>query len=262
MAEFARPYPALSFFDAAINAPAEDIEKVAYLASKSGTPNDPEAAECWAGLSRWIADFIETRRKGEPRGDVVDAVIDAEIEGRPITDEEIVGTVQLLILGGLETTAGALGSMMIRFCRQPEVADALRSDPASIPRAVEELLRLDGPFIAIARTATRDTEIQGRPIKKGEKVIIYWAAACRDESEFPDPDRFDLDRESNRHLAFGAGPHRCAGSNLARLNLKVALEELLPRLADLRLQDGADIHFHSTFNRAPRSVPITFTPAG
>jgi cytochrome P450 len=262
MAEFARPYPALSFFDAAINAPAGDIEKVAYLASKSGTPNDPEAAECWAGLSRWIADFIETRRKGQPRGDVVDAVINAEIEGRAITDEEIVGTVQLLILGGLETTAGALGSMMIRFGRQPEVADALRSDPASIPRAVEELLRLDGPFIAIARTATRDTEIKGRPIKKGEKVIIYWAAACRDESEFPDPDRFDPDRESNRHLAFGAGPHRCAGSNLARLNLKVALEELLPRLTDLRLQDGADIHFHSTFNRAPLSVPIRFTPAG
>jgi cytochrome P450 len=259
MADFARPYPALSFFDVAINAPADDIEKVAYLASKSGLPNDPEAAACWVGLSEWIHDFVEERRRGQPRGDVVDAIVNAEIEGRPITQEEIIGTVQLLILGGLETTAGALGSMMIRFCRHPEVAEVLRREPALIPRAVEELLRLDGPFISIARTVMCDTEVGGHQIKAGEKVIIYWASADRDESEFPDPDVFDLDRTSNRHLAFGAGPHRCAGSNLARLNLRVALEELLPRLQDLRLRDGADIHFHSTFNRAPLSVPITFS---
>ena len=105
MADFARPYPALSFFDVAINAPAGDIERVAYLASKSGSPNDPEAAACWAGLSAWINDFVEERRRAKPRGDVVDAVLNAEIEGRPITQDEIVGTVQLLILGGLETTA-------------------------------------------------------------------------------------------------------------------------------------------------------------
>jgi cytochrome P450 len=261
MADFARPYPALSFFDVAINAPAGDIEKVAYLASKSGSPNDPEAAACWTGLSEWINDFVEERRRGQPRGDVVDAVVNAEIEGRPITQEEIIGTVQLLILGGLETTAGALGSMMIRFCREPEIPDLLRRQPGLIPRAVEELLRLDGPFISITRTVTVDTEIGGHQVKKGEKVIIYWASADRDESEFPDPDAFDLDRKSNRHLAFGAGPHRCAGSNLARLNLRVALEELLPRLQDLRLQDGADIRFHSTFNRAPLSVPISFSAA-
>jgi cytochrome P450 len=211
------------------------------------------------GLSEWIHEFVEERRGAEPRGDVVDAIVNAEIEGRPITQEEIIGTVQLLILGGLETTAGALGSMMIRFCRHPEVAETLRREPALIPRAVEELLRLDGPFIAIARTVMCDTEIGGHQIKAGEKVIIYWASADRDESEFPDPDVFDLDRTSNRHLAFGAGPHRCAGSNLARLNLRVALEELLPRLQDLGLRDDADIHFHSTFNRAPLSVPITFT---
>jgi cytochrome P450 len=261
MAEFARPYPALSFFEAAINAPAGDIEKVAYMASKSSTPNDPEAAACWAGLSEWINDFIEQRRQGGPKGDVVDAVIEAEVEGRPITQEEIIGTVQLLILGGLETTAGALGSMMIRFCQDPSIPDLLRSRPDSIPAAVEELLRLDGPFIAITRTAMRDSDLGGKAIKKGDKVIIYWASANRDESEFPDADQFHLDRASNRHLAFGAGPHRCAGSNLARLNLRIALEELLPRLRDLRLDEGADIHFHSTFNRAPLSVPVTFRAA-
>jgi cytochrome P450 len=259
MADFARPYPALSFFDVAINAPVDDVEKVAYLASKSGTPNDPEAAACWAGLSEWISGFIDQRSSQAFRGDVVDAIINAEVEGRPITREEIIGTVQLLILGGLETTAGALGAMMIRFCEQPEIADRLRRDPELISRSIEELLRLDGPFISIARTAQRDTDIDGHLIQEGEKVIIYWASADRDESEFACPDDFDLDRKANRHLAFGAGPHRCAGSNLARLNLRVALEEMLPRLQDLRLA-GGDIRFHSTFNRAPLSVPITFTP--
>lgn len=262
MAAFARPYPARSFFDVAINAPADQVERVAYLASKSGSPNDPDAAACWAGLSEWIGDFVEQRRRGDPRGDVVDAVIAAEIEGRPITQEEIIGTVQLLILGGLETTAGALGAMMIRFCREPDVADLLRRRTELIPAAVEEMLRLDGPFICVARTAVADAELAGQPIAAGDKVLISWAAANRDDREFPDPDRFDPERASNRHLAFGAGPHRCAGSHLARLNLRVAVEELLARLQDLRIPDGADIAFHSTFNRAPLAVPIEFTPAG
>jgi cytochrome P450 len=91
-------------------------------------------------------------------------------------------------------------------------------------------------------------------------VIIYWASANHDEAEFPEPDAFDLDRPANRHIAFGAGPHRCVGSNLARMNLRVALDEIVRRLSDIRLKRGADIDFHSTYNRAPLSVPITFTP--
>jgi cytochrome P450 len=260
MADFARPYPALSFFDVAINAPADQVERVAYLASKSGAPKDPDAAACWLGLSQWINDFLAERRRQPPKGDVVDAVLSAEIEGRPITHDEIIGTVQLLILGGLETTAGALGQIMLRFCRQPEIPAMLREKPDLLPYAVEELLRLDGPFVEITRTVTRDTEIDGHQLKRGEKVIIYWASANRDEAEFPDSELFVPDRASNRHVAFGVGPHRCAGSNLARMNLRIALEAVLARLDDLRLQDGAEIHFHPTVNRAPVAVPITFTP--
>ena len=187
------------------------------------------------------------------------ACLDAEIEGRPITHDEVVGIILLLILGGLETTTGALGHMMIRFSRQPEIQTLLRDRPELIPSGVEELLRLDGPFIAITRTATRDVEIGSRQIKRGDKVIIYWASADRDEEEFPEADRFDLGRLSNRHLAFGLGPHRCAGSNLARMNLRIALEELLGRLDHIKLQNGADIRYHSIFNRAPLAVPLTFT---
>jgi cytochrome P450 len=260
MDAFARPLPSLSFFRFGLNAPADDIERVAYMASKASTPHDPEAAECWSGLSSWITDFLEMRRRQPPHGDVVDGVLNAQIEGRPITQEEVVGTIQLLILGGLETTAGALGLMMLRFCREPDIPDRLRSQPDLLPSAIEELLRLDAPFIAIARTATRDTEIGGHAIREGEKVIIYWTSADRDDAEFADPDTFDLERGSNRHVAFGVGPHRCAGSNVARMNLRVALSELLRRLDDLELADGAEIRYHSTFTRAPLALPITFTP--
>ncbi|WP_066065658.1 cytochrome P450 [Frankia sp. EI5c] len=261
MDDFARPFPSRSFFRLALDAPAEDLDKVAYLASTSSIPNAPNAKECWAGLSEWIHDFVERRRQREPRGDVVDALFGAEFDGRPLTPQEIIGIVQLLILGGLETTAGALGLMMARFCREPHIPAYLRAHPERIPAAVEELLRLDSPFIAIARTATHDVEIGDRQVSAGDKVLIYWASANHDEDEFPAPEAFDLDRATNRHLAFGAGPHRCLGSNVARLNIRIALEELVRRLGDFRLRADADIRYHSTLTRAPHSLPITFTAA-
>ena len=260
MEAFARPFPGLAFFDLALHAPVDDLEQVNKWAEQASLTHLPEARESIMKLAGWIGQFIARRREEGPRGDVVDAVMVADIEGRPISDAEAIGTIQLLVLGGLETTAGVLGSVMLRFCEHPEIPAMLRERPELIPAAVEELLRLDGSFICIGRTARHDTEISGHEVKEGEKVIIYWASANRDEGEFDDPDTFDLDRERNRHIAFGAGPHRCAGSNLARMNLRVALEELVRRVTDVRLQPGADVEFHSTFNRAPLTVPITFAP--
>jgi cytochrome P450 len=260
MKDFARPLPGLAFFDLALHAPAEDLEEVNHYATMASLPHVPESRECLMKLAAWISKLIEQRRSEEPRDDVVSAVMSAEIEGRPITHQEIVGTIQLLVLGGLETTAGVLGAAMLRFCEQPEILALLRDRPELIPKAVEELLRLDGSFICIGRTARYDTEIDGHKVKAGERVILYWASANRDETEFTDPDAFDPARARNRHIAFGAGPHRCAGSNLARMNLRIAFHEIARRLADVKLQPGADIDFHSTFNRAPLSVPITFTP--
>ncbi len=151
--------------------------------------------------------------------------------------------------------------MMVRFCREPAIPARLRARPELLPEAAEELLRLDAPFVFIARTARRDTEIGGRPIKEGERVLISWASANRDEEQFACPADFDPERTSNRHITFGAGPHRCAGSNLARLNVRVALEQILARLSDLRFEDGAEpIQYHSAFSRGPVAVPISFTP--
>jgi cytochrome P450 len=257
MAELARPFPGLAFFDLALHAPPDDLEQVNDWATMASLP---DAGDSLLKLAGWIKDFVEQRRREGPRGDVVDGVMQADIEGRPIADDEVIGTIQLLILGGLETTAGVLGMSMLRFCEQPDIPAYLRAHPGRIPAAVEELLRLDGSFICIGRTARREVEVAGQTVAQYDPVLMYWASANRDEAEFERPEEFDVDRPRNRHLAFGAGTHRCAGSHLARMNLRIALEELLPRLHDLRLEDGTDIEYHSTFNRAPLSVPITFNP--
>lgn len=260
MAQFARPLPGLVFFDQVLHAPGDEIAEINEMATAAGMPGHPKQAESWQGLFTWVIDFVARRREQPPRGDLVDNIINSEVEDRPITDAEIYGMLTLLIMGGLETTAGSLGQFVIRFAQQPELAARLRAEPELIPKAVEELLRLDPPFICILRTVTRDTELGGQAIKQGEQVLIYWASANRDEAEFASPAEFDLSRKSNRQLAFGAGPHRCVGSNLARMNLRISVEELLGRLDDIQLQDGADIQYHNGFNRAPLTVPITFTP--
>jgi cytochrome P450 len=260
MTAFARPFPNRAFFEHAISAPKEDLDKVAQLAARASAPMDPKAGENWFALYTWIKGFIEQRRATAPRADVVDGLLRAEVDGQPLDESDIIGAVILLILGGLETTAGALGLIMIRLCRQPEIAERLRRHPASIPKAVEELLRLDSSFICIGRTATRDVEIGGNEIKAGDKVLLHWASANRDDDKFANGSDVDLDRTHNPHLAFGVGPHRCAGSNIARLNLRVALEEIVARLPDLRLREGAEIRYHSASTRSPLSLPITFTP--
>jgi cytochrome P450 len=260
MAAFARPFPGLAFFELVLNAPSDEVAELNDLATGAVIPANPDVASCYAGLTEWIDNFVALRRRQARHDDVVQAIMDADIEGRPITHEEVRAIILLLILGGLETTAGALGQIMIRFCQEPEIPAMLRARPEVIPEAVEELLRLENPFVFVGRTARHDAEIAGRRVRAGEKVLIAWGSANRDSAEFEDPDEFRLDRKSNRHVAFGAGPHRCAGSNLARMNLRVALDELLQRLRDVQLGVPVqDIAFHSYYNRAPLSVPISFT---
>jgi cytochrome P450 len=261
MSAFARPFPGRVFFEMILHAPAAEVADVTEDAALVATPNHPDQMAAIGRIMGWIMNFLGRRAEQPAHDDVIDAILKAQIDGRPIEPQEIMGMVSLLLFGGLDTTAGVLGQVMIRFCQQPELPALLRERPELIPDAVEELLRLDGSFVAIGRTATRDTEIGGVPIPAGKRALLFWASANRDETEFPCPHAFDLNRASNRHIAFGAGPHRCAGSNLARMNLRIAVAELTRRLTDLRLdQDPASIDFHSANNRLPRTVQIAFTP--
>ncbi len=258
---FAQPFPGLGFFELVLGAPPDEARDVNHHAHAAANPGNPDTAPHWVALNGWIVEFLERRRKAPRRHDVVDAALHAEIEGRPVTEAETIGLITLLILGGLDTTAGVLGANMIRFCEHPEIPRLLRDHPELLPAAVEELLRLDGSFIGIGRTARHDTELGGCPVKAGEKVYLSWASANRDDTEFPNPTDFDPLRPRNRHIGFGAGPHRCAGAHLARLNLRVALEEIVQRLPNVALQIPVEeIAWHTGFSRTPLRVPITFTP--
>ena len=160
------------------------------------------------------------------------------------------------------TSRSAGGALYTLYTHPDQLAQLIR-DPELIPDAVEECLRIasDGYF-TFARIATRDTEVGGTVIRQGMIVRPSPLAANYDPTVFPDPLRFDIHRKPKRILSFGAGPHRCAGSNLARLNLRIALEELLRRLDDIRLQDGADgseVRYHAGLTRSPLELPIAFT---
>lgn len=258
MADFAGPFPGLVFFEQVLGAPADELQHVNDAATGATDPDNPGSGDCWKALHTWIEEFT-ARRRTERRDDVVDAILHAEIEDRPIRDDEVEAIILLLILGGLDTTTGVIGQAAIRFCQQPEIPELLRAQPERLPDAVEELLRLDTAFVGIGRTVRHDATLVDQEVAAGDKVYLSWASANRDPAEFDDPDRFRIDRTSNRHVAFGAGPHRCAGSSLARLNLKVAFGELVGRLPDLRLAVPVeDIEFHTAFNRRPRQVPVTF----
>lgn len=260
MTEFAQPFPALAFFEMVLGAPSEEIDTVAHWAQRLSVPSNPDAAQCWQHLGDWIAEFVARRAVEPPKDDIVNAILGAQVEGRPVTDVEVKGMILLLILGGLETTAGVLGQCMLRFCREPAIPERLRADPAAVDAAVEELLRLESSFICVGRTARHDADLAGHPVRAGDKVLVSWASANRDADEFPDPDVFDPERRPNRHLAFGAGPHRCVGSNLARMNLRIALPEVARRLPDPHLLvPEAAIPFHNAYNRSPLSLPLGFT---
>jgi cytochrome P450 len=262
MSSFAHQYPRLTFFESILHAPAEDIDQLNEWVDIVTTQRaNDDYLEVNRLLVAWIERFVQQRRSQTPKGDIVDAVMNAEIEGRPITRAGILGTVQLLMFGGFDTTAAALGSIMVRFARDADLPARLGREPALIPDSVEEFLRLDSPVVAMARSVVRAVEIGGKHFNKGDKVLFHLSSANRDRGEFENPAELDLDRDRNRHLAFGAGPHRCAGSSLARMNLRVALEQVVSRLHDIRLQPGAEpIRYMTAFTRHPLAVPISFTP--
>jgi cytochrome P450 len=183
-------------------------------------------------------DLIQHRRDAPRDSDVdpISALLEARHEGQPLPEEMLIGTVRQVLVVGIIAPTIVIGSIAVHLARDRSLQDQLRSDPALWPAALEEFLRLYTPYRGFARTPTRTIELHGRTIHKDEPIALIFASANRDESVFPDPDRFVLDRPNiGEHLAFGRGPHNCVGSALARLELRVALEELLARTRHFEL---------------------------
>ena len=263
VAEFAVPFPAHAFLELVLGVPPEEIPSVQPLCvviSSSG--EGPELESAFDSLAAWVSEFLDRRQQSPRPDDVVSALLDARIGGHPISHKQLVRAVMLLILGGLDTTTYAIGNIGRHLAEQPELADWLRHHPESIEAAVEEFLRFEAPSAYLARSTTRDVVVDGQLIPKGDTVALYWISANRDPARFDDPDHIDFDRQGNRHLSFGLGMHFCTGANLARLELKIVLEELLLRLPGMRLADGAEISYkcvHTT--RGPLSLPVVFEPS-
>ena len=176
-------------------------------------------------------------RRGERRDDLMSALIDAEHDGERLSQEELLGFCFLLVIGGNDTTTNLIANGAVLLARHPEQRADLCHDPARIPQAVEEMLRYEAPTQALPRIAMRDVTLHGVTIPKGDEVSLVWAAGNHDERRFEDPERFDIHREDNRHLSLGYGAHFCMGSHLARLEGRVAFEELLARMPDFALTE-------------------------
>jgi cytochrome P450 len=205
-------------------------------------------------LRAYLRDAIAQRRV-RPTEDVLGLMVRATDEGDQLSEEEILGTSVTILNGGHETTTRLLGTVVVDLARHPAERDRLRTNPALMESAVEEFLRFSGPFQRDARVCKEATVIRGQTIKSGDHLLLLLGAANRDPEQFPDPDRFDVTREPNRHLAFGFGPHICLGAPLARLETSIAIGTLLRRFPYYRLA-SENIEWNFGFVWGPREVPL------
>ncbi|HUF85583.1 MAG TPA: cytochrome P450, partial [Acidimicrobiia bacterium] len=200
-------------------------------------------------------------RRSEPTDDVMSAWIRAEADG-VLTPEEVLSEGLLLVDGGAETTRTVITGAVLALVEYPDQYRRLLDDPGLLPVAVEEFIRWVTPILNMRRTATRDVEVAGTPVRAGDELLLMYSSANRDEEAFgPTADQFDVGRDPNPHIAFGFGTHFCLGAALARLEIRVMFEELLTRLPDLRLAEGTrPERIPNAFVRGFKSLPIEFTP--
>ena len=165
-------------------------------------------------------------RRANPGPDIASLLANTEIHGAPVPLGDFIGNLILALVGGNETTRNSINHSLIAFANNPDQWDAIRADPGLLPNAVKEMVRYASPVIHMRRTATRDTELGGQTIRKGDKVVVFYPSGNRDPSVFPDPETFDIARPIRQHLAFGAGTHVCVGSRLAEMQLRLAFAEM------------------------------------
>jgi len=266
--EFAVPLPCTVFLQL-LGLPLEDLDK--FLEWKDGvirpagvtgydTRHDASASvaqEIYDYFDRAIDDHIAS-----PRDDVLSAMIAAKVdsESRPLSREELLDICFLFLIAGLDTVTDSLDCFFVYLARHPDHRHQLIEQPEILPHAIEELLRWETPVPGVARVAMQDVEVGGCPISKGERVSPLLGAANTDPAEFPDPELVDFTRSPNRHRAFGGGPHRCLGSHLARMELRVALREFHTRIPDYEIKPGTQLTYTAAL-RSVEALPLVFPVA-
>lgn len=263
LAQVAWRQPGIVFFKYVLGMPVEDVPLCIELTDTAlNGATEEERGPAWGGLYQHIHDTVTARMTGPPRDDMIDVLLAAEIDGEKLPFNDVVANGMLLVQAGLETTASAMSWAFHYLATHHEERDRLIGEPELLPRAVEEFLRFGGSIHGIPRTVTKEVELAGHTFRPGDSVIVNYASANRDEEMFVDAHKCVLDRRDNRHLGFGAGVHRCLGSNLARLELQVGLEQVLTRMPTLTLDASKPTVFvGNSITRGFRCLPVVFDPA-
>ncbi|QSQ14985.1 cytochrome P450 [Myxococcus landrumensis] len=214
-----------------------------------------------AAMEMWqYANQLAARNQGREGKDLVSVLMNAEVDGEKLNEAEFDAFFLLLIVAGNETTRNLISGGMLALMEHPEELAKLRANPALLPTAVEEMLRWVSPVVCFRRTVTRDTVLRGQQLREGDKVVLFYPSANRDESVFENPGRFDISRFPNEHIAFGIGQHYCLGTSLARLEIRVMFEELLKRLDGLELAGPVERRRSKLVN-AIRAMPVRRPPS-
>ncbi|HEX3547842.1 MAG TPA: cytochrome P450 [Mycobacterium sp.] len=265
-AEFAVPLPCTVFLQL-LGLPLDDLDK--FLAWKDavirpeGVVGPDEHRKAAAPAARQIYQYFERAiddHIANPRDDVLSALIAAVVAGEPLSREELLDICFLFLIAGLDTVTDSLDCFFVYLAKHPDQRRLLVEQPEILPGAIEEMLRWETPVPGVARVAMQDVEVAGCPIGKGERISPLLGAANTDPAEFDDPDVVDFTRNPNRHRAFGGGPHRCLGSHLARLELRVALREFHRRIPDYEIPSGVQLKYTSAL-RSVESLPLKFAVA-
>ena len=263
VADIAFPLPAKIIAEM-LGVPAEDWDIFRRWALLSGGANQEAREQAGRSpqnmrqeMSSYFLRLLEARR-GEPREDLMTALSVAEIDGERLSEQELVSFCFLLLAAGQETTKNLLANTILCLTDHPEALARLRGEPELMPAAIEEVLRYLPPVWFLFRRTTQEVELGGQRIPAGEAVLAWTASANRDAAQFPEPDRFHVEREPNRHFAFGHGIHFCVGAPLARLEARIALPMMLEQLRDLKRAQGVPIHIRTGLVFVIGNLPVTF----
>jgi len=253
------PLPAIVIADL-LGVPREDRDSfrrwsTQLIQSQPQSPRIGGALEAAAALYDYFASFLAERRI-RPRDDLMSALVEAEVEGQRLSEDELLGFCFLLLVAGHETTTNLLSNSLVVLAGEPDARHAMADDPQLLPRAVEELLRYDSPVQGLSRTLTRSTTMHGQDLEPGDVVLLLFGSANRDEQVFPAADRLDIHRSAEQHLALGHGVHFCLGASLARLEARSALQALLSRHRDWEVDEESAVRLQSGPIRGFATLPF------
>ncbi len=208
-------------------------------------------------LKEYLSARLEDRKRA-PTDDMLSEILAVTVDGEPIRDEQAVSLAFLILGAAHETTVGGIGGMLYHVTKNAAIRDQLIADPSLIENAVEEAIRLEAPLPGLGRMLTDDAVVDGVAMPRGDRVMLLFAAANRDPDVFECPEDFRVDRTNNRHLGFGAGIHRCVGAPLARLEMRVVLEEVLRRMPNIRLEDDSAVRVECAVGRSYATLPVSW----